>query len=109
MLLISLPPTKPSYQRRPKMPPHTLLPMAQALTPHVTHTPQVWLSGLADFFPRGASQPWNQSYDKARAIFSNPVMVAAIKSQHAMLYADSGREVRGEGSADAGQGLEGQV
>lgn len=77
-----------------------LLSMVLALTRH-GHAPQVWLSGLTDFFPRGASQPWNQSYDKARAIFSNPVMVAAIKSQHAMLYADSGREVRGRGGETA--------
>ena len=33
-------------------------------------------------------------YDKARAIFTHPSAVAMVKSQHSVLYADTGKAVR---------------
>ncbi|KXZ50285.1 hypothetical protein GPECTOR_17g924 [Gonium pectorale] len=50
------------------------------------------LAGLPLFFPEGAAVHWNVQYDKAQqaGIFTNPVMIKAIRTQHSVLYADGG-------------------
>ncbi|GFR48321.1 hypothetical protein Agub_g10204 [Astrephomene gubernaculifera] len=49
------------------------------------------LAGVRKFFSEGATQHWNEKYDKARMIFHSSTMMAAVQAQHAVLYADNGQ------------------
>ncbi|KAG2499679.1 hypothetical protein HYH03_002614 [Edaphochlamys debaryana] len=48
------------------------------------------LAGVPEFFPDGANIRWNENYDKAQQLFKSPALLAAVRTQHQVLYADSG-------------------